>query len=613
MLIQAEPVEITVTASRAPQPQSETAASVTIIDRERLERLGEPLIPALLRLTPSAAVASSGPAGSLTEVRIRGAEANHSLLFIDGIRANDPAAGNTPRFELLNADLMSRLEVVRGPQSALWGSEAIGGVVAVEGSDGRQPISLNGELGSFGFRRAAVSGGVTHGDATLNLNLGLQRARGFDSFDGNGDRDGYRNYSGRVRGTFDLSPSVELGASAFTLSGRSEFDGFDPLTFARADTLDSTRNRLSAARVWSRFGTADSGWRGHLAASWLGSSNRNLVDEDEINRTRGRRTTVGGQLERGFTPGAIENRLIVAAEHEREAFRARDVIYGGFSNQDRDRNHQAVTLEWRADAGPARADVAVRHDRFNRFKDATSVRASLLTELGAGLAIAGAYGEGIAQPTFFDLYGFFPGSFAGNPALRPETSRGVEGSLRYRAKQIHAAVTVHRQRLSDEIVDLFDSATFLSTTANREERSRRSGVEAEIGWQASRALRITGHYAYLDASEPSTSLAGRLREVRRPKQSGAVAVDGEAARWRYGLSLAYTGPRRDMNFDAFPAVRVRLGSYWLAGARLGYQLHESVELFARAANAFDARYQDVFGYRTEGRSLHAGLRLAARR
>jgi len=101
--------QIVITASRAPERERNTAASVTVIGPERVEWLGEPLVPALIRLTPSAAVTSLGPAGSLSEVRIRGAEANHTLLFIDGIRANDPAAGDTPRFELLNADLISRV------------------------------------------------------------------------------------------------------------------------------------------------------------------------------------------------------------------------------------------------------------------------------------------------------------------------------------------------------------------------------------------------------------------------------------------------------------------------------------------------------------------------
>ncbi len=109
---------IVVTASRAPEAKDETPASITLIDAARIERLGAPLVVDLLRLSPSLAVSVSGPAGSLADVRIRGAEANHSLLFVEGIRANDPAAGNAPRFELLNADLASRIEIVRGPQSA---------------------------------------------------------------------------------------------------------------------------------------------------------------------------------------------------------------------------------------------------------------------------------------------------------------------------------------------------------------------------------------------------------------------------------------------------------------------------------------------------------------
>ena len=112
--------QIVITASRSPENEARTPASVTIIDQQRIDRLGEPLVASLLRLTPSTSVSTSGPAGSLTEVRIRGAEANHSLLFIDGIKINDPASGDAPRFELLNADLSSRVELVRGPQSALW-------------------------------------------------------------------------------------------------------------------------------------------------------------------------------------------------------------------------------------------------------------------------------------------------------------------------------------------------------------------------------------------------------------------------------------------------------------------------------------------------------------
>src|SRR6185503_8193804 len=182
---QPSPQDIVVTASRVPQKKNKAAASSTVIDRETIERLGDPQVASLIRLTPSAAVEVSGPAGSLAEVRIRGAEANHTLLFIDGIRANDPAAGNAPRFELLNADLVSRIEVVRGPQSALWGSEAIGGVIAVEGDPGEATaFSAATEAGSFGFRRATASASASPGAARLAAAIGWQRASGIDIFGG---------------------------------------------------------------------------------------------------------------------------------------------------------------------------------------------------------------------------------------------------------------------------------------------------------------------------------------------------------------------------------------------------------------------------------------------
>ena len=612
-MIDALPVpEIVVTAERAPEAAEDTPASVTVIDLKRIERLGEPLLPAFLRLTPSVAVATSGPAGSLTEVRIRGAENNHTLVFIDGIRVNDPATGNQPRFELLNADIASRVEVVRGPQSALWGSEAIGGVIAVNGLDGGKDISASSELGSFGFRRASASASLSEDRASAALAVGWQWARGIDAFDGSGDRDGYRNLSGRFRGSFRVSPGLELGAAAVALNGRSEFDGFNPTTFLHADTLDSSRNRLTAGRVWAIAGEDRSALSGRVSASLLGSRNRNFLADDEINRTTGRRKSIDAQVQYRFQTSAITHRLIVAAEHEAERFEASDTVYFGATNQHQDRTHQALTAEWRAEAGPVATDVAVRRDLFNRFDDATTLRASLLGELGGGLSATLTYGEGIAQPTFFDLYGFFPGSFVGNPSLKPESSRGYEASLRYRKGALSSAITAYRQRLRDEIVDTFDPTTFLSSTENRTGKSRRSGFEAEAGWTLGERLRLTANYAYLKASEPGAMPHLYIKEARRPKHSGSIAADGQVGRVSYGLSLAYTGDRIDTDFDTFPARRVTLDNYWLAGARVAYDVRPGIQIFARSANGLNARYQDAVGYRTEPRSIYAGIRIAPR-
>jgi len=598
--------QIVVTASRVPESQDQAPASVTIIDQKRIERLGEPLVPALLRLVPSVAVSASGPGGSLTDVRIRGAEANHTLLFIDGIAANDPASGNVPRFELLNADLVSRVEVVRGPQSALWGSEAIGGVIAVNGVDDAPGYSASAEGGSFGFRRAAASGSLHAGDADIAGAIGWQRARGIDAFDGHGDKDGYRNLSGRVRGTWQAVPSVELGLAALALIGRSEFDGFnlDP-PFQHTDTLDSSRNRLKAGRLWARLGSQSSPWGGTLAVSTLGSTNLNLLAGDNLNRTRGTRRTVSAQLERGFSTGSVAHRIIAVADTEWEGFHARD-FSGDFTNQDRTRRHQALTLEWRAQGKALTGDVAVRRDMFNRFRDSTSLRASILSELGGGFALAGSYAEGIAQPTFFDLYGFFPG-FIGNPSLKPESSRGFEASLRYRGGAFDASLTGYRQRLHNEIVPTPD----FNSTINRDGTSHRSGIEAEFGWSLGEQLRLSANYAFLHATELDAAGDRQIRETRRPKHSGSIALDGASGRFGYGASVAYAGTHFDNNFDVFPAQVVRLDSYWLANARLSYALRPNLQLFARGSNLFNSHYQDVFGYRTEGRGLYAGIRLGA--
>ena len=598
--------QIVITASRAPESEAQTPASVTIIDQQRIERLDEPLLSSLLRLTPSAAVATSGPAGALTEVRIRGAEANHTLLFVDGIKIDDPASGDTPRYEILNADLASRIEVVRGPQSALWGSEAIGGVLAVNGFDDAPGYSASAEAGSFGFERANGSGSLVTDRTSLSGAIGFQRATGINSVAGPGDRDGYRNLSGRLRATWRPASGIEVGASALALGGRDEFDGFDPFTGAHVDTLDNSRNRLTAGRVWASAGSETSSWRAQAAATLLGSSNENYVADAPLNETRGTRRNLSAQLQHRLGTGAVTHLFILAADTEPETFHARDNS-GGFSNQDRTRNHDSLTAEWRADAKPLTADVAVRRDIFSRFKDATSIRASLLGQLGGGFSLAGSYAEGIAQPTFFDLYGFFPGTFVGNPSLKPESSRGFEVSLRYRHGSYSASLTGYRQRLHDEIVNN-DSFT---SVFNAPGVSRRSGIEATLDCALAKSLRLSANYAYLDATEPNAA-GEQIPEERRPKHSGSVAIDGAAGRLTYGASLAYVGAHID-NRDTFPFARVKLGSYWLADARVSYAVRSGFELFVRGANLFNQRYQDAFSYRTEPRALYAGIRLAGRR
>ena len=240
--------------------------------------------------------------------------------------------------------------MVRGPQSALWGSEAIGGVIAVNGLDDAPGYAATGEAGSFGFERANASASVVSERTSLSGAIGFQRATGINSVGGPGDKDGYRNLSGRLRGIWHPRADVEIGASAIALSGNDQFDGFDLFSGAHTDTLDSSRNRLTAGRLWASIGTAASPWRGQIAGVLLSSSNKNYLAGAELNRTHGARRNLSAQIERRFATGPVSHRLIVAADSEFEQFHARDTAFGGFTNQDRTRSHQSLTAEWRADA-----------------------------------------------------------------------------------------------------------------------------------------------------------------------------------------------------------------------------------------------------------------------
>src|SRR5687768_6939563 len=219
--------DIVVTASREPKEAQESVMPVTTV-RQEVIRPGPylPIAADALRALPGVSVSISGPRGSQTQVRVRGAEANHSLLFVDGIRFNDPAAGNEARFELLTTDLLSRIEIVRGPQSALWGAEALGGVIAVETANPLRARGLAalGEYGSLHSGRLFGRYALETGGMGIAAAAGWQHADGIDSFGAGGERDGFDLFSASVKAVYRTGP-IELGAVGHWISGRSEFDG----------------------------------------------------------------------------------------------------------------------------------------------------------------------------------------------------------------------------------------------------------------------------------------------------------------------------------------------------------------------------------------------------
>ena len=605
---------ILVTASRAPLAIGDAPLSATVIDQRQIDALGAPLVLDLIRLAPGVSVSVSGSPGNQTQIRLRGGEANHSLVFIDGIAFTDPAAGNEARFETFATDGLARIEIVRGPQSALWGSEALGGVIALETPDpfdGRRLVA-SGEYGSHDSSRASLVAATASDTVGISATASWLKGDGIDILGGGaGDRDGFENVTASLKAVARPGADGEIGIVGRYIDARNAFDGSDPVTFLRADTLDNSRTETGAVRAWARLGlAADAPWSFKVEGQYIHSENRNRDNATFLNASTGDRFRVGGQIVHRLGIGGTRHQLIAAIDREDESFAARDDQFGGFTNQRRTRGRTALIGEWRADWGDIVAtDIALRHDDFNRFADETTLRAGAIVKLGRGVSIYGNYGEGIAQPTFYDLYGFFPGSFVGNPALKPERSRGYEAGVRYEGARFGASLAAFSNRLTDEIVSTFDSTTFLSSTANATGRSRRRGIEATAELRPIEGLRIAANYTWLKAGDQRVAGAARLDEVRRPKHSGNLYADWTRGPFTVGASLAYVGKRTDTDFDLFPAPTVTLGDYVLASARLAYRVTEAVELFGRVENAGDATYRDVVGYATPGRTIHAGLRL----
>ena len=573
---------------------------------------------ALLRLTPSAAVATSGPAGSLTEVRIRGAEANHTLLFVDGIKINDPASGDAPRFELLNADLASRIEVVRGPQSALWGSEAIGGVIAVNGLDDAPglcaPVPRPGRSASSA---ASASAALVTTDASL-VGRGRLAAR---------DRDRQLQRPAATRtaiatsragfaATWHPRPNVELGASALALTGRDEFDGFDPITFAHADTLDNSRNRLGAGRIWAEFGDGDLAVA-RPACSARCSARRTAISSPTSSRTApaARGATCRAQLERRFATGAID-----APAHRRGRRRTRDLPCPRYASTAASPTRtgaaitSALTVEWRAETQAAhrRRRRPPRHVQPVQGRDQPSRLAARASSAADSRSPAPMAKASPSRPS-----STFTGSFPEISSEIHRLSRKARAvsklSLRYRTGPFDASLTGYRQRLHDEIVDMsirdLPQHCSIAPGSATAPASRRT-----FGWKLGEELRLSRQLCLSQRDRSRTT-----RPATQVHEAAAAEAQRLGRARRRSSDASPTAPRSLMSGristhrDTFPFDRVTL-RLLLAGRcarRLcGPARRRAVR--ARERTLLNQHYQDVFGYRTEAARGLCRVRLSGR-
>ena len=445
---------LVVTASRVPVPLVAAGSSVSVIDREQIEARQSVFAVDLLQDVPGFTVSRSGSIGSQTQVRVRGAEANQVLVLIDGIEANDPAGNDEFAFQDLTTWDVERIEVVRGPQSALWGSDALSGVVNVIT---RQPT---GEFAAEGFAEAGAFDTSTLGGRLAGELLGARAGLSLSRIDSGGDNssrtgdedDGYENTTATLTLAGSPTDNLDLEFIGRYTSTNKAFDGTDfVVTGLPTDTGDETDGRPG---LLPRRRHADPGRRPLDAAPAGRLDDHRHREHQRVRRQRAlptpTSTAIYYQTTWQFTRAADDtqgNAVTLALDREHQEFGqpgdglARVRRTG--PNQDQDMDNTAAVLELLL-APFERTSVSLsgRYDDNSDFDDVATFRATTAwTAGGTGTRLHASFGTGQKAPTFIERYGFFPDQFVGNPDLKPENVHGLGSRRRAAALERHGSAS----------------------------------------------------------------------------------------------------------------------------------------------------------------------------
>ncbi|MFT5499879.1 MAG: vitamin B12 transporter [Woeseiaceae bacterium] len=606
---------IVVTASRSPLELANLGSATSVITREQIEYRQARYVTDLLRTVPGFAVSHSGTTGSQTQVRVRGSEANHVLVLIDGIRANDPASGDEFRWELLSTNNIERIEIVRGPQSSLWGSDAVAAVVHVITRSGASSPELSAytEAGSHSTVNAGFNGGAGGERWSLGYALESLNTDGTNISRTGSEDDDSDMTTASLSGRFLASDRLTVDFGARVVDAYSQFDPVDFfVTGIPADADVATDTSQTYLHIGSSLESPGGRFLHHLNVRYFDTSNNNLTDGVEVSSTASDRTTISYQADIRLA----ENILSLALEHETTNFEQRGEVGFGDPNQDQDTSVNSVIADYQGHSiGRITWLLSARYDDYSDFENALTGRFSLAYELNETTRLRASVGTGQKAPTFIERFGFFPGQFIGNPDLKPEKSTSIEFGFEqlFLDEALSVQLTVFNQDLEDEINGfVFDPLTFLFTAENVAGDSSRRGVEFSSSWKYSERMEISASYTYTDAKEKDDQ-GIETRELRRPRHSGSISGNYRFFDNRANILLVadYGGSRTDIFFPPFPAPSeiVTLDSSWLVDLTSGFDLTRNVNLFARVTNLLDEEYEQVYGYKTRGRSGFVGVRV----
>lgn len=598
-LAQGADATITVIATGSETALSQTGQPITVITADEIQSIQGPDIARVLERVPGLTVTRNGGPGSFTGVRLRGADAEQVLVLVDGVRVEDVSAPSGGfDFGTLTPGGIERIDVLRGSNSVVWGSAAIGGVIAVQSRD-LGGVEASAEYGAHETYTADAAAGISSDLGSLTLNGGYATSDGVSAAAAGTEPDGFRQYRIGGRGRLNVTQELSVVATARYADTRTDIDGYAPPFYTFGDTPEFQKTRQASGRVGLRYAsdalTLNTGFA-------LSDTKRDYFDP-----TFGTAPSYGykGRSERADLTGRLNLPASLTLDFGGDSEWTRfSSTFDAEARANLTSGH--ALLGWTSDRASLAAGV--RYDDHNRFGSAWTFGANGSFQIVDNLRLRASYGEGFKAPTLYQLLSDY-----GNAALVPERSKSYDAGAEWGTRNgaLHASATVFRRDSRNLIA--FVSCASLNACATRPfglydniGKARSEGVEVELGAKPSETLQLRAAYTYLEARNLTPGNLNNGNDLaRRPRH--ALTLSGD---WTSPLAGLTLGADLRMVGDSYDnaANTVPLDGYAVTTLRASFPVTDKVELYGRVENLFDEGYQTVADYGTWGRSAFIGIR-----
>ncbi len=586
---------VVVTATRSPQKLSEVVADLTYIGREDIERLGFGGVADLLRDVGGVEMVRNGTPAATTSLYLRGAETRHTVVLIDGVRVDSQSGSGGASWNGIPLSQIDHIEILKGPASAVYGSDAIGGVVQLftrKGAAGKTAFDLGLGAGSLGTRRADAS--VSGGNATFDYAASVagERSDGFNvttPANTSGyipDRDGWRSHSASVRLGAQLGADHRIEGIALTSYVDGQYDASAKKPLIDDHSIQDTR-------------TVGLNWK----ARWMpalqtqlsvGESHEHYQTKPSIYVTD---THVRNVALNGSYQLTSEQQLNFVAERREDELENTSLITAGKGK----RHETGAAVSWLMNAGPLNLQAFGRRDDDSQFGGVTTGMLMAGYEVAQGLRVVGSIGNAFRAPTLYEI-GTVYGPDLSKPGVQPlnaERSHNVEAGLKYRAGDNEFSVTAYRNRVQDLII--FGASGICQSTSGCYRNVSRALLQG-VSLTGGTKLGPVNLGATLDLQAPKDAGTGLLLQ-RRAKTFGTLRADTELGRWSFGGNVQFSGQRYN---DA--ANKQPLGGYALLNLDAQFRITQELRLQLNLDNAFDRSYTTALGYAVAPRTAFIGLR-----